>query len=55
MLHLAGVTVLWAFSLSMIGIYLAGQVDGYFAISTRIGLALRLFLPMLPVRRFRIQ
>lgn len=42
-----GVTLLWAFSFSLIGVYLAGQVDSYFAVMTRIGLASLLFLPWL--------
>lgn len=51
MLYLIGVTALWAFSYSLIGVYLAGQVDSYFAILTRIALALLLFLPTLRMRR----
>ncbi|AOS95930.1 EamA-like transporter family protein [Microbulbifer aggregans] len=39
------VTVLWAFSFSLIGVYLAGQVDSYFAVLTRILLAGLAFLP----------
>lgn len=50
MVYLVGVTLLWAFSYSLIGVYLAGQVDSYFAILTRIGLALLLFLPTLRPR-----
>ncbi|MEZ9331107.1 EamA family transporter, partial [Vibrio breoganii] len=30
MSYLAGVTLLWAFSFSLIGVYLAGQVDAWF-------------------------
>ncbi|MFY0990801.1 carboxylate/amino acid/amine transporter [Halomonas sp. C05BenzN] len=45
--HLVGVTVLWAFSFSLIGVYLAGQVDSYFAVLTRIALAALVFLPFL--------
>lgn len=40
-------TLLWAFSFSLIGVYLAGEVDSYFAVVTRIGLALLVFLPFL--------
>ena len=47
MSYLAGVTVLWAFSFSLIGVYLAGQVDSYFAVLMRIGLAALVFLPFL--------
>jgi carboxylate/amino acid/amine transporter len=44
-IYLSFVTVLWAVSFSLIGVYLAGQVDGYFAVLTRIVLAGLLFLP----------
>ncbi|ROO33754.1 EamA family transporter [Salinisphaera orenii] len=47
---LVGVTVLWAFSFSLIGVYLSGQVDSSFAVLTRITLALAVFAPMM---RFR--
>jgi len=42
-----GVTLLWAFSFSLIGVYLAGQVDSYFAVLTRVLLATLLFVPWL--------
>lgn len=45
--YLVGVTALWAFSFSLIGVYLAGQVDSYFAVLMRIGLATLIFLPFL--------
>lgn len=48
--YLIGTTVLWAFSFSLIGVYLSGQVDNYFAVLTRIGLAALLFLPFLRPR-----
>ncbi|MDX5376600.1 MAG: carboxylate/amino acid/amine transporter [Halomonas sp.] len=47
MSYLIGVTVLWAFSFSLIGVYLAGQVDSYFAVLMRVGLAALVFLPFL--------
>ncbi|RTR02394.1 carboxylate/amino acid/amine transporter [Halomonas nitroreducens] len=47
MSYLVGITVLWAFSFSLIGVYLAGQVDSYFAVMTRIALAALVFLPFL--------
>ncbi|MGN8197400.1 EamA family transporter [Salinisphaera sp. RV14] len=47
MSYLVAVTVLWAFSFSLIGVYLAGQVDDYFAVLTRITLAFAVFAPML--------
>lgn len=50
--YLLAVTVLWAFSFSLIGVYLAGQVDPYFAVITRIMLALLLFSPLLFRYRF---
>ncbi|MCE8035685.1 MAG: carboxylate/amino acid/amine transporter [Halomonas sp.] len=48
--YLVGVTVLWAFSFSLIGVYLAGQVDSYFAVLMRVGLAALVFLPFLRPR-----
>ncbi|MCW4151547.1 EamA family transporter [Halomonas sp. 18H] len=48
--YLVGVTVLWAFSFSLIGVYLAGQVDSYFAVMLRIALAALVFLPLLRPR-----
>lgn len=47
MTYLLGVTALWAFSFSLIGVYLAGQVDSYFAVLLRIGLATLIFVPLL--------
>ncbi|MCK0714134.1 carboxylate/amino acid/amine transporter [Chromohalobacter sarecensis] len=49
--YLIGVTTLWAFSFSLIGVYLSGQVDSYFAVLTRIGLAALVFLIWLRPRR----
>lgn len=49
--YLVGVTALWAFSFSLIGVYLAGQVDSYFAVLMRIGLATLVFLPFLRPKR----
>ncbi|CBV41690.1 carboxylate/amino acid/amine transporter [Halomonas elongata] len=51
--YLVGVTALWAFSFSLIGVYLAGQVDSYFAVMTRITLATLVFLPVLRPRLLR--
>ncbi|WP_163559598.1 EamA family transporter [Halomonas sp. NO4] len=45
--YLIGVTALWAFSFSLIGVYLAGQVDSYFAVFLRVALAAAVFLPFL--------
>ncbi|CRQ49764.1 carboxylate/amino acid/amine transporter [Pseudomonas aeruginosa] len=44
MRYLLFVTVLWAFSFNLIGEYLAGQVDSYFAVLTRV---------LLPLTRWR--
>jgi carboxylate/amino acid/amine transporter len=41
------VTLLWAFSFSLIGVYLAGQVDSYFSVFSRVLLAALVFLPLL--------
>ena len=47
MILLILVTLLWAFSFSLIGVYLAGQVDSYFSVLTRVLLAALVFLPFL--------
>lgn len=47
MIYLWGVTFLWAFSFSLIGVYLSGSVDAYFAVLTRTFLASLVFLPLL--------
>ena len=39
------VTVLWAFSFSLIGEFLAGRVDSDFAVLSRVLLAALVFLP----------
>jgi len=44
---LVGITLLWAFSFSLIGVYLAGQVDSYFSVFMRVALAALVFLPLL--------
>ncbi|MEX2961727.1 DMT family transporter [Microbulbifer sp. TYP-18] len=44
------VTALWAFSFSLIGVYLAGQVDSYFSVLSRVFLAALVFLPLLQWR-----
>ncbi|MEE4296315.1 MAG: EamA family transporter [Wenzhouxiangella sp.] len=41
------VTLVWAFSFSLIGVYLSGQVDDYVSVFIRTALALLLFLPLL--------
>ena len=47
------VTILWAFSFSLIGVYLAGTVDSYFSVFTRVLLAAAVFLPLLRFRGCR--
>jgi len=46
MAYLILVTVLWAFSFSLIDVYLAGTVDSDFAVLSRVLLAGLLFLPL---------
>lgn len=53
--YLLVVTVIWAFSFSLIGEYLAGRVDSDFAVLARVAVAALVFLPFtrwrgLPVR-----
>ena len=53
--YLIVVTILWAFSFSLIGQYLAGQVDSDFAVLVRVVIAAAVFIPLtrwrgLPVR-----
>lgn len=50
MKNLLFVTILWAFSFSLIGEFLAGKIDSYFSVLVRITLALIVFLPF---TRFR--
>jgi len=45
MRYLVTVTVLWAFSFSLIGQYLAGQVDSDFAVLVRVLIATAVFAP----------
>ncbi len=39
------VTLIWAFSFSLIGVYLAGKLDSYFAVLVRVALASLVFVP----------
>ena len=48
--YLIFVTILWAFSFSLIGEYLAGHVDSDFAVLSRVILAGLLFLPLTKFR-----
>ena len=45
------VTILWAFSFSLIGEFLAGRLDSYFAVFARVALACAVFLPFTKFRR----
>jgi len=49
--YLFATTILWAFSFSLIGVYLAGQVDAWFSVLIRIALATLIFLPFLRLRQ----
>ncbi|QMV16016.1 carboxylate/amino acid/amine transporter [Vibrio spartinae] len=51
MAYLSAITLLWAFSFSLIGVYLAGQVDSWFSVLMRIALASVVFLPFLKFRQ----
>ncbi|MFY8274892.1 carboxylate/amino acid/amine transporter [Pseudoalteromonas sp. SSDWG2] len=51
MSYLLATTLLWAFSFSLIGVYLAGQVDPWFSALTRIALATCVFLPFLRLQQ----
>jgi len=47
MSHLLVVNLIWSFSFSLIGQYLAGQVDSDFAVLTRVAIAAAVFLPFM--------
>src|SRR5690606_26954935 len=44
------ITAVWAFSFSLIGVYISPSVDSYIAVFIRMSLALLLFLPLLRLR-----
>lgn len=48
---LLAMTGLWAFSFSLIGVYLAGQVDSWFSVLMRVTLAMLVFLPFMKFRK----
>lgn len=54
MLILTFVTVLWAFSFSLIGVYLSADVDPYIAVFIRMLLATALLLPFLRLRNISV-
>lgn len=47
--YLVITNLVWAFSFSLIGVYLAGQVDAWFSVLFRIGLAMLVFIPFLKI------
>lgn len=53
MWYLSGVTIMWAFSFSLIGVYLSGHVDAWFSVLLRIGIAALIFLPFLKLKGFK--
>jgi len=55
MIYLFFVTIIWSFSFSLIGIYLSGIVDSWFAVVARILLACLVFLPFLRFRIFSLK
>lgn len=50
MRYLFGVTIIWAFSFSLIGVYLSGHVDTWFSVLIRTGIATMIFLPFLRLK-----
>ena len=50
MKYLSFTTCLWAFSFSLIGVYLSGQVDAWFSVVSRIAIASLVFLPFLRLK-----
>ncbi len=54
MYNLIAVSILWAFSFSFIGVYLAGQVDTYLAVLIRFVLALIVLLPFIKIKNLPV-
>ncbi|AZQ84114.1 DMT family transporter [Colwellia sp. Arc7-635] len=52
---LISVTLMWAFSFSLIGVYLAGQVDAWFSVLIRVALATLVFLPFLKLGQIKVK
>lgn len=50
MVYLVVVTLIWSLAFNVIGTQLAGQVDSYFAVLTRVVIALIIFLPFTRLR-----
>lgn len=55
MIYLSAVTLLWAFSFSLIGVYLAGQVDSWFSVWMRVALASLVFLPFIKFKSIPVR
>ena len=55
MKYLFGVTIIWAFSFSLIGVYLSGHVDAWFSVLMRIGIATVIFLPFLRLKEIKTE
>lgn len=53
MRYLFGVIIIWAFSFSLIGVYLSGYVDAWFSVLMRIGIATMIFLPFLRLKNIK--
>ena len=53
MKYLFGVTIIWAFSFSLIGVYLSGHVDAWFSAMLRIAIATIIFLPFLKLKEIK--
>lgn len=53
--YLSAITLLWAFSFSLIGVYLAGQVDAWFSVLTRVVLAALVFLPFMRLKHIHLK
>lgn len=49
------VTLIWAFSFSLIGVYLAGQVDAWFSVLIRVALGGLVVLPFLRLRQINLK
>ena len=55
MRYLILITLIWAFSFSFIGEFLAGHVDSYFAVLVRVSLASLVFLPFTKFRGIALE
>ncbi|MBU2997921.1 EamA family transporter [Cellulophaga baltica] len=55
MRYLFAVTIIWAFSFSLIGVYLSGYVDAWFSVLMRIGIATLIFLPFLKLKDIKTE